>query len=144
MSTPAPTGTFCLLLLLLTVFPCLLVEGPSLDTLHTVLTVQSGLERSDCSTSLHTLHTLHHNVLYTCVGAWLGAVPLPLDWDRDWQVWPISCCLGAALGHALAAPRWLWVGADTVGARGRDCRCNCECQYGRWTWREYQHQYQRY
>ena len=102
MSAWWETGTFCLLLLLLTVFPCLLVEGPSLDTLHTVLTVQSGLERSDCSTSLHTLHTLHHNVLYTCVGAWLGAVPIPLDWDRDWQSWPISCCLGAALGHLLA------------------------------------------
>ena len=22
----------------------------------------------------------------TCLGAWLGAVPIPLDWDREWQV----------------------------------------------------------
>jgi phosphatidylinositol glycan class F len=22
----------------------------------------------------------------TVIGAWLGAVPIPLDWDRDWQV----------------------------------------------------------
>lgn len=22
----------------------------------------------------------------TFIGAWLGAVPIPLDWDRDWQV----------------------------------------------------------
>ncbi|KAK0735616.1 putative mitochondrial carrier protein [Apiosordaria backusii] len=23
------------------------------------------------------------------VGAWLGAVPIPLDWDREWQRWPL-------------------------------------------------------
>jgi len=22
----------------------------------------------------------------TLVGAWLGAAPIPLDWDREWQV----------------------------------------------------------
>ena len=22
----------------------------------------------------------------TVIGAWLGAVPIPLDWDREWQV----------------------------------------------------------
>ena len=27
----------------------------------------------------------------TVIGAWLGAVPIPLDWDRDWQVYfPVS------------------------------------------------------
>ena len=24
------------------------------------------------------------------LGAWLGAIPIPLDWDRDWQVSPKS------------------------------------------------------
>ena len=90
------TGTFCLLLVLLTVYPCLLVEGPSLATLQRVYTTHPGLA------SQTTLQTLHCNALYTVGGAWLGAVPLPLDWDRDWQVWPISCCLGAAGGHLLA------------------------------------------
>ena len=47
----------------------------------------------------------------TLVGAWLGAAPIPLDWDRDWQVipssnlltqkWPITVVVGAYLGHAL-------------------------------------------
>ncbi|XP_043220564.1 glycosylphosphatidylinositol anchor biosynthesis protein 11-like [Amphibalanus amphitrite] len=34
------------------------------------------------------------------LGAWLGAFVIPLDWDRDWQVWPVPCCAGAQLGSA--------------------------------------------
>ena len=22
----------------------------------------------------------------TCIGGWLGAIPIALDWDRSWQV----------------------------------------------------------
>ena len=87
------TGMFCLLLLLLTVYPCLVVEGPRLESLSKVYSVEADSE---------TLTTLHCNALYSLMGAWLGAIPLPLDWDRDWQVWPISCCLGATLGNLLA------------------------------------------
>lgn len=25
------------------------------------------------------------------VGAWVGAIPIPLDWDRDWQVLVALC-----------------------------------------------------
>ncbi|XP_062502426.1 phosphatidylinositol-glycan biosynthesis class F protein-like [Corticium candelabrum] len=43
------------------------------------------------------------------VGAWLGAFVIPLDWERPWQVWPISCVVGAVAGHLVAC---------TVGAIG--------------------------
>nr|XP_022324423.1 phosphatidylinositol-glycan biosynthesis class F protein-like [Crassostrea virginica] len=33
------------------------------------------------------------------IGAWLGAFPIPLDWDRDWQEWPITCMVGNLLGY---------------------------------------------
>ncbi|RAL14334.1 PIG-F family protein [Aspergillus homomorphus CBS 101889] len=50
--------------------------------------------------------------LGTCVGAWLGAVPIPLDWDRPWQAWPITILTGAYLGFAtgtlLGRSRWLF------------------------------------
>ncbi|GMH37455.1 hypothetical protein BSKO_05328 [Bryopsis sp. KO-2023] len=36
---------------------------------------------------------------FTVLGAWIGAFPIPLDWDRPWQAWPVSCCLGAIGGH---------------------------------------------
>ena len=85
------TGSFCLLVSLLTVYPCLLVHGPRSSSLTSVYTCTH--------LSPHSLTTLHTLSLYSVLGAWLGATPIPLDWDRDWQVWPVSCCLGAMLGH---------------------------------------------
>lgn len=46
------------------------------------------------------------------VGAWAGAVPIPLDWDREWQKWPVTIVTGAYLGYVLGklAGRWLLKG----------------------------------
>ncbi|GLA76359.1 glycosylphosphatidylinositol (GPI) anchor assembly protein [Aspergillus tubingensis] len=41
--------------------------------------------------------------LGTCVGAWLGAVPVPLDWDRPWQAYPITLLTGAYVGFVLGS-----------------------------------------
>ncbi|KAA1065983.1 hypothetical protein PGT21_017380 [Puccinia graminis f. sp. tritici] len=38
-----------------------------------------------------------------CFGTWLGAIPIPLDWDRPWQAWPITCLVGASVGHAIGS-----------------------------------------
>ncbi|XP_015179128.1 PREDICTED: phosphatidylinositol-glycan biosynthesis class F protein [Polistes dominula] len=38
----------------------------------------------------------------TLLGSWLGAIVIPLDWDRPWQVWPIPCVIGALLGYTIA------------------------------------------
>lgn len=35
------------------------------------------------------------------VGAWLGAVPIPLDWDREWQKWPVTVLCGVYIGYLL-------------------------------------------
>ncbi|KAK3685714.1 GPI biosynthesis protein family Pig-F-domain-containing protein [Podospora appendiculata] len=35
------------------------------------------------------------------VGAWLGAVPIPLDWDREWQKWPVTILCGIYGGYLL-------------------------------------------
>ncbi|MCJ1444123.1 MAG: Glycosylphosphatidylinositol (GPI) anchor assembly protein [Stictis urceolatum] len=45
----------------------------------------------------------------TVVGAWLGAVPIPLDWDREWQKWPVTICTGAYLGWAVGRAAGGWV-----------------------------------
>lgn len=34
----------------------------------------------------------------TIVGAWLGAIPIPLDWDRWWQRWPLTCLFSSIIG----------------------------------------------
>ena len=35
------------------------------------------------------------------IGCWLGAFPLPLDWDRPWQAWPLTPAYGAIAGNIL-------------------------------------------
>ncbi|ODV80619.1 PIG-F-domain-containing protein, partial [Suhomyces tanzawaensis NRRL Y-17324] len=32
------------------------------------------------------------------VGTWMGVIPIPLDWDRPWQQWPVTLLFGAYLG----------------------------------------------
>ncbi|XP_058226603.1 PIGF/3-ketodihydrosphingosine reductase fusion protein [Rhododendron vialii] len=36
------------------------------------------------------------------IGAWFGAWPMPLDWDRPWQEWPICVSYGAIAGCLIA------------------------------------------
>lgn len=35
------------------------------------------------------------------VGAWLGVLPIPLDWDRPWQQWPVTLVVGLYLGTVI-------------------------------------------
>ncbi|EAW11738.1 PIG-F family protein [Aspergillus clavatus NRRL 1] len=41
--------------------------------------------------------------LGTCLGAWFGAVPIPLDWDRPWQAFPLTILTGAYIGFAVGS-----------------------------------------
>jgi phosphatidylinositol glycan class F len=43
------------------------------------------------------------------LGAWLGAVPIPLDWDREWQRWPVTVVTGAYAGYVLGKIVGGWV-----------------------------------
>ncbi|KAI9734656.1 MAG: Glycosylphosphatidylinositol (GPI) anchor assembly protein [Cirrosporium novae-zelandiae] len=54
------------------------------------------------------------------VGAWFGAVPIPLDWDRDWQRWPVTIVVGSligwgvgrALGGTVGWGKRIWFGGE--------------------------------
>ncbi|KAJ0814532.1 putative GPI biosynthesis protein Pig-F [Helianthus annuus] len=35
------------------------------------------------------------------IGAWFGAWPMPLDWERTWQEWPICVTCGAIIGYLV-------------------------------------------
>lgn len=51
------------------------------------------------------------------VGAWIGAIPIPLDWDRPWQVWPIPCIYGAIMGHmvgTIGASFFYWYSPNKI------------------------------
>jgi GPI ethanolamine phosphate transferase 2/3 subunit F len=48
------------------------------------------------------------------VGGWLGAIPIALDWDREWQKWPCTviwgCVIGWTLGKLLTGVLRLGIG----------------------------------
>ncbi|KAJ1301088.1 hypothetical protein OPQ81_003506 [Rhizoctonia solani] len=35
------------------------------------------------------------------LGCWLGVLPMPLDWDRPWQAWPLTSAYMAVIGHLI-------------------------------------------
>ncbi|KAI6904386.1 hypothetical protein KC318_g7705 [Hortaea werneckii] len=47
--------------------------------------------------------------LGACVGAWVGAIPIPLDWDREWQKWPVTVVVGMYGGAVLGKLLGGWV-----------------------------------
>lgn len=101
------TSAFAALLTILAALPAVLVSGPDRAELERVFL-------SDDAGPLGQL--LFRKALGAVVGAWLGAFPIPLDWDRAWQAWPITCCVGAVAGHFVAS---LWALANIYLAKSR-------------------------
>ncbi|KAG8857064.1 hypothetical protein FRB96_005994 [Tulasnella sp. 330] len=58
---------------------------------------------SEVSIRTHLDRALVYPILGTLVGCWLGAIPLPLDWDRPWQAWPLVPAYMAILGHIVGS-----------------------------------------
>ncbi|XP_061666751.1 phosphatidylinositol-glycan biosynthesis class F protein isoform X2 [Syngnathoides biaculeatus] len=96
--------TFSLAVLLssLTTLRCLCILGPNFQAWVRVFSRHGAMSVWDTC--------LQITVAMTVLGAWVGAFAIPLDWGRAWQVWPISCSLGATLGYLsglVAAPAWI-------------------------------------
>ena len=108
------TLAFGLLLTIHAAFPIVLVYGSD--------TVGGGImyiffNREDESKDSKTMEednncSCHFEPMVEClyvaamgaiIGAWFGAFPIPLDWDREWQVWPIPCNIGLAVGLFCAS-----------------------------------------
>ncbi|KAM5292505.1 phosphatidylinositol-glycan biosynthesis class F protein [Ctenodactylus gundi] len=96
------TFLFAVILSTFTTVPCLCLLGPNLKAWLRVFSRNGVTSVWENSLQITTASSL--------VGAWLGAFPIPLDWERPWQVWPISCTLGATLGYVAglaASPLWI-------------------------------------
>ncbi|KAK4881985.1 hypothetical protein RN001_005304 [Aquatica leii] len=85
------TFMFSLLLTVLTALPSCLHLGA--DTTISLLIELTSFEGDIITESIR------QSICGTLFGAWLGAIVIPLDWDRPWQVWPIPCSLGSMIGY---------------------------------------------
>ncbi|KAK7180338.1 GPI biosynthesis protein family Pig-F [Paraphaeosphaeria sporulosa] len=60
-----------------------------------------GAAWRDIIALLRPVDEVYGGMIGGVVGAWLGAVPIPLDWDREWQKWPVTIVSGAYVGWAV-------------------------------------------
>ncbi|XP_075268968.1 GPI ethanolamine phosphate transferase, stabilizing subunit [Opisthocomus hoazin] len=96
------TFLFAVLLSTFTTLQCLCMLGPNVQAWIRVFSKNGATSIWESSLQITTMCSI--------LGAWFGAFPIPLDWDRPWQVWPISCSLGATFGYVaglIIAPLWI-------------------------------------
>ncbi|KAJ8513326.1 hypothetical protein OPV22_003760 [Ensete ventricosum] len=81
------------LMSLFTFVPAVCVFGTSRTDWQRILAYSKPKEGIDCVISLPAQGAV--------IGAWLGAWPMPLDWERPWQEWPICVTYGAIAGYSV-------------------------------------------
>lgn len=72
------TFLFAVLLSTFTTLHCLCLLGPNVQVWLKVFSKNGAMSIWDNNLQITTMCSV--------VGAWLGAFPIPLDWDRPWQV----------------------------------------------------------
>ncbi|BEI83926.1 hypothetical protein CcaverHIS002_0405300 [Cutaneotrichosporon cavernicola] len=98
-----------LTLALLTAWPIVYVLGiPSLY--DDGIVARWRLTRLVCATDAHDSkeRALAFPLAGTLIGAWVGAIPLALDWDRPWQSWPLTPLVGSLVGF-VAGGYWAFI-----------------------------------
>lgn len=108
-------GTMCLstVLVTLTVLPLVLYLGGR-ATWELMFCDQFELTSS---TQSAYLEYVRNNAMACMFGAWISSIVAPLDWDRDWQHYPIPNVCGAIMGTAVSNLYWLTVGIAQRFAR---------------------------
>ncbi|KAJ4022378.1 Glycosylphosphatidylinositol (GPI) anchor assembly protein [Fusarium irregulare] len=81
----------CAHIAVLAIYPVFYVRGSDPVPLQAVIGVSAPFDQT------------FGGFVGTVVGAWLGAVPIPLDWDREWQKWPVTIVAGAYLGYIVGS-----------------------------------------
>lgn len=81
-----------------TILPICLFLGPTKTLQYLFYDTFELNSRIDLS----HLELLQYNALGTLIGAWSGSVVAPLDWDREWQAYPIPNMVGGLIGFTIA------------------------------------------
>lgn len=76
------------------------INNPTLRTWDTLLT-----NSSSSSASFKSFYSRDSLVFYLIwcsgIGCWIGSWTSPLDWNRDWQKWPIPNVIGGVIGQMV-------------------------------------------
>ncbi|KAJ3234895.1 hypothetical protein HDU81_001038 [Chytriomyces hyalinus] len=83
-----------LLMVSLSVFPAGLAIGAKTASVQEIANV-FGRKSSRVASLMQT------RILFTLLGAWIGSIFLPMDWNVKWKFYPIPVAVGATIG-ALA------------------------------------------
>ncbi|KAL6585024.1 hypothetical protein OROMI_004313 [Orobanche minor] len=87
------TVHWSLLMSLFTFAPAVSVYGSSWTDWHRIFAHTKPVGSTDFMICLPA-----HGAV---IGAWFGAWPMPLDWERPWQEWPVCVTYGAILGYLV-------------------------------------------
>jgi len=86
------TFQFSMILVFWLLFPLCMVIRPSVLLSELVyISAWSGDNKALCRGKWRFLVLI--------LGTWMGAVVMPLDWDRPWQKWPIPCLMSATFSY---------------------------------------------
>ncbi|MCD7454006.1 hypothetical protein HAX54_023202 [Datura stramonium] len=87
------TLNWSLLMSSFTFVPVACAFGSSWTNWHNIFAETKAFSFVDCMIRLPAYGAV--------IGAWLGAWPMPLDWERPWQEWPICVTYGAMGGYLV-------------------------------------------
>ncbi|CAE6504421.1 unnamed protein product [Rhizoctonia solani] len=109
-----PTSFLAILLSILTVWtPAYTFGLPSL-TSQTLKAEERRQKWIGLFVEFSTRSPVDRAIVFPAIGAiigcWLGALPMPLDWDRPWQAWPLTSAYMAVIGHLIGSGISLAVG----------------------------------
>ncbi|KAM5578507.1 hypothetical protein ABKV19_008691 [Rosa sericea] len=88
------TINWSLMMSLFTIVPAASVFGSSWTDWQRIFACTKPIDPVDFMICLPA-----HGVV---IGAWFGAWPVPLDWERPWQEWPICVSYGAITGYLVS------------------------------------------
>lgn len=81
----------------------LIIVNPVLNLFKLDLTRIYKVIQSDKISTILRENPLLLSGLSSIIGTWCGVIPIPLDWDRPWQNWPITLLVGGYSGCAIGS-----------------------------------------
>lgn len=97
LSSHEQTFSLAILLATTTVTPLAIIAGPS-GAIKTLFHEESAFTTKY---QQEILILIKNSIVGVILGAWGASIVAPLDWDREWQAYPIPNMIGALMGLIL-------------------------------------------